>query len=368
MEPIKYPRKRIIRHIYRLIGRAFAPILANIEISGQENLPKDGPLLVVGNHTGAMEVVLMTIYTPWLVEYLGSIDIPHEKFILFFIKTYGCIPIFRGKASKAAMNASLSVLNKNGIIGIFPEGGIWEPSIRTAHTGVAWLSFHAKSPILPVGFSSTQGALRQIFRLERPTLKMNIGQKLPPVEIIPNQPRKTQLQDSANRISEAIWELIPHEDNRPAKSIEAEEFEFQVSITDSSDKPIDIPPSFEIKHSHALSKFIHRRTLFNNLHINLNLPIHPLKELDRHQPVEKIITAAQSILYYLENENPYYFTYRYGQKEGSHFKEGIQTLHNLAVWVNSNQYQITCTPIRRYRLNGSNKEMIEKSPQEVNKW
>ena len=83
---VKYPRRKIIRNGMRLLARVIATTLADSQVSGSENFPKGGPLIVVGNHTAALEVVMMTIFTPWIIEYMGSTDIPHESYIALFIK------------------------------------------------------------------------------------------------------------------------------------------------------------------------------------------------------------------------------------------------------------------------------------------
>ena len=63
----------------RLLGRIFLPVLARVEINGLERFPRKRPLIVVGNHIGALEVVLLTVYAPHIIENLGSVDIPQEE-------------------------------------------------------------------------------------------------------------------------------------------------------------------------------------------------------------------------------------------------------------------------------------------------
>ena len=61
---LPYPRKKWIRFFIRFIGRLILPILFEIRISGKNNFPRKGPLLVVGNHTAAMEAVLLKYLLP----------------------------------------------------------------------------------------------------------------------------------------------------------------------------------------------------------------------------------------------------------------------------------------------------------------
>ena len=69
---IRYPRRIIARQLLRTVARTFLPLLSDISITGKNNFPKMGPLIVVGNHTAAMEVVMMTVYAPWIIEFMGS--------------------------------------------------------------------------------------------------------------------------------------------------------------------------------------------------------------------------------------------------------------------------------------------------------
>jgi hypothetical protein len=56
---ITFPHKVIARGVVRTLGRLLLPVAFRIRVTGRENFPKRGPLLVVENHTAAMEAVLM---------------------------------------------------------------------------------------------------------------------------------------------------------------------------------------------------------------------------------------------------------------------------------------------------------------------
>jgi 1-acyl-sn-glycerol-3-phosphate acyltransferase len=366
---IRYPRRGLIRQTMRFLARGLLPALAEKKITGVENFPKKGPLIVVGNHTAAMEVVMMTVYAPWIIEFMGSIDIPHESFMALFINAYGFIPVFRGNVTLSSMKTGAEVLKQNGILGIFPEGGIWEPSIRRAQSGVAWLSYHGQSPILPIGFGSMQGALKDMFSFKRPILKMNIGQAMPPVQSQPGKPRKLHFQEEANRIMDAVWELIPEEDRVQEQVIENEQFELLIEVEGQHGKTVPIPSELEMKNGQSLSKFVHRKTLITNFIQNMNMPeVAPLTCLADQPEIVEIITATHSILSHLSHHNPYYFTYRYGQREGRAMEAGIRELHDLAHWVREHNLSLRVKPIRRYTDIVTGREIVLDRPEEFAKW
>ena len=367
-ESIKYPRNLVVRKCFQVLGKILIKILTKTEIIGTENYPKSGRLIVVGNHTGVMETVLMTSFAPRPIEYMGSNDIPHEPQLAFFMNAYKYIPVFRGNVSKSSMKAGLEVLNQEGVIGIFPEGGIWEPAIRKAQPGVAWLSHHGNAPVLPVGFSATAGLMMDALALKRPYLKMNIGKLIPPVKIQPGTPKKIQYENSAKAIMDAVWSLLPQKDLENHQEFIDEKFKLEISIHDEDGNNISIPNSLTIKDGRSFVKFLYRSTLINNFRDNLKLYIEPLKTLDKNPTPQEISKATGQIIKYLKNDNPYYFTYRYGQKEGKMMGDGIQQVYDLACWAADHNFQLTLIPIRTYFSAKSNKEITEFHPTELRKW
>lgn len=368
MSEIKYPRNLLVRQFFRLAGRLLLRILARIQIEGMENYPRQGRLIVVANHSGVMETVLMTCFAPRQIEYMGSVDIPHEPQMAIFMNAYKFIPVYRGNVSLSAMKMGVEVLHQEGVIGIFPEGGIWEPAIRKAQSGVAWISHHGQAPILPIGFSATSGALGKALRLKRPILKMHIGKVIPAVTLAKDIPKKQQFDQAAQHIMDTVWQLVPEEDRQPYDDLLYEHFSFEVNVLDPDGNAVPIPANLKLKHGPSLSKILYRTTLINNFQQNLKINIQPLKTLPEHPSASSLNRTTSEILAYLNDTNPYYFTYRYGQEEGARMQAAVQEFHDLSAWADASQFQIHAVPIRRFRTAGMEHEVIETQPTELAKW
>jgi 1-acyl-sn-glycerol-3-phosphate acyltransferase len=365
---IKYPRNLLVRKSFQWLGKILLKLLTKVQVYGMVNYPRSGRLIVVANHTGVIETVLMTCFAPRTIEYMGSVDLPHEPQLAAFMNAYKFIPIYRGNVSINSMRMGLDILNQDGVIGIFPEGGIWEPAIRKAQAGVAWLSHHGNAPVLPIGFSSTAGALPKALAFKRPELVMTIGDIIPPVEISPGLPKKDQLQQAAQHIMDTVWELLPEKERAQYDQLDYENFALEVMVTSPTGEKADIPPELEVSNGTQFSKILYRTTLINNFRINLKIDIEPLKIIDKSPPPQDIVSSTKAILQYLDNENPYYFTYRYGQKEGSAMQNSIQEIHDLAQWVATKGYTLKIIPKRIYSLTGSQQEFVEYRPKELDKW
>jgi len=342
-------------------------LLTRTEVTGREHFPVGGPLLVVGNHIAAMEVVLMVTCSPWQVEMLGPGDLPPQRAIGVISQLYGYTPINRGHADRTALTKALDVLRQDGVVGLFPEGGIWDTGPRPARRGVAWLSYHAQAPILPIGFGGVKGALEAMFKLERPRLSMNVGQLIPPVTC-EGRPSKAFLLEASTGVMEAVNRLIPEGERPREPRVVDERFELQIAVRDGRGDEVAYPADLSIVHADALCKFFYRPALLNIFHRDLYLPVDALQRLASEHDPSQIAGAVQLILRYLEADNPYFLTYRFGREEGIAMQAGLEELRALAAWAAQARYALHVTPIRRYRVPGQEGEVVESDPGQTYAW
>lgn len=345
---VKYPRKVIARQLVRGVLRLIIPIFFDLKITGRENFPKKGPLVVVGNHVAVMEAVLMTVFAPWLVEVMGASDIPHERISEMSIKIFGRIPVNRGHVDRPALKAGLGVLEQGGVIGLFPEGGTWEPNQMKAHTGVSFLSYHGKAQVVPIGFGGMLGALANAFKFKRPKITMNIGKPIPAAEVPEGMARKTFFEEYAENVILAVRSLIPPDDPTLQERVKDETFELEYKVLDGQGKPVSIPAGKKITEEWALTKLLHRPVVLKIFRENLKLDTETMENLDQVTDPKKIHSSITLMLNYLENENPYLFSYRFGAKQSEAMKTGLKELHQLSEWAMENGYSLHVIPTRRF--------------------
>jgi len=345
---LKYPRKRLARFLIRLVGRIIMPIFFKLEISGLADFPRRGPLLVVGNHTAAMEAVMLNLYAPRPIEMLSAADTPAERITEVIADLYGVIPLHRGSYDRAAMRAALDVLKQEGFIGLFPEGGIWQEGKKKALPGIAWLSVQSAAPVLPIGFNDTSGAMNAAFNFKRPKLTMHVGQVISPADIPPGKSRKDYLQEYADQVMEAVHQLVPQEEYTTEPEIVNERFELEITLWDQDQKQLPIPDEYRIQEALPLAKFLHRPAILKIFRVNLEMPVEPLESLAQKPAVHELRTACRAVLDYLADENPYLLTYRFGVQEGLAMQTGIQELSRLLDYCQENGYRIHIQPTRLY--------------------
>ena len=88
---------------------------------GKENIPKDGPIIVVGNHVHLMDQCGPIVSTKRILHYMAKKEYFDGKSRWFF-KMTGCISVNRSIHDDVAKEEALNVLRDGKALGLFPEG------------------------------------------------------------------------------------------------------------------------------------------------------------------------------------------------------------------------------------------------------
>jgi 1-acyl-sn-glycerol-3-phosphate acyltransferase len=206
-----YPRRLAIRFLLRQGIRFSFALLSNLRITGRENLPAAGPLIVVANHFHFLDPLAVIRATPWPMEFLAGLQNPDApKTLSWITRVWGVYTVRRGAASRTAMRASLSVLEQGGVLGVFPEGGSWASVLRPARPGTAYLAAQSGARLLPMGLDGFLDVFPSVARLRRARATVRIGRPFGPFHVEGRgHARRQQLEDIGNKIMLRIAELIP---------------------------------------------------------------------------------------------------------------------------------------------------------------
>lgn len=209
----QYPRRRVVRAtLKQLIRFGLFLFSARVDVVGRENIPAEGPVLVVANHFHFSDPVVIIGIFPAPIEFLGGfqlIDAP--KSLAWLTSLYGYHRVRRGGVSRNALRAAEDVLAQNGFLGIFPEGGSWASVLRPARPGVPYIASQSAARILPIGIDG----MTDLFPLRftrRTHITVRIGEPFGPFTAAGNGRRqRADLDDIGHEIMRHIRDLLPPE-------------------------------------------------------------------------------------------------------------------------------------------------------------
>lgn len=91
------------------------------KIVGREKIPKDGGVILAGNHRHIFDPCMPILSTKRPVHYMAKKELFNSP-IGWFFKVVDCIPVDRGHDNTDSKEAALEVLREGEVLGIFPEG------------------------------------------------------------------------------------------------------------------------------------------------------------------------------------------------------------------------------------------------------
>jgi 1-acyl-sn-glycerol-3-phosphate acyltransferase len=185
-------------------------LLTRWQVKGRENVPRQGPLLVVANHLNLSDPPLLGVSLGRKAIFMAKEELFRSRFSAYFISNFGSFPVHRGKLDREAIRQAKQVLADGVALVMFPEASRSKSAqLQPAFPGSALIARRSGAPILPVGITGTERIKGMAWILRRPRITVNIGQPfyLPPVSRL----TKAELAEQTDFIMERIAELLPPE-------------------------------------------------------------------------------------------------------------------------------------------------------------
>lgn len=167
--------KKIITWLTVLALRIYLPLACRLDMPNLRKFPKKGPLIVVINHTGRIEVPVFFAYLrPRAITAWAKAEVWNNWFLRGLFNAWGVIPIHRGEADMAALKKALRALEQGYIFGLAPEGTRnYDGVLRRALPGAVVLALHSGAPILPVAHWGGEHYMKKFF--QRPEFHVRVG-------------------------------------------------------------------------------------------------------------------------------------------------------------------------------------------------
>jgi len=153
-----------------LVRAAMGIYFKKLEISGLELIPEQGPVIVAANHPqSGTDAFVLAVRAPRMVHYLAHSGLFDNRIRACLLRNLGVIPVHRKKDVEAAAEKNIDMfaaceqlLERGGVIGIFPEGiSAEDRHLQKLKTGAARIALETESKnnwtlgltIVPAGLS-----------------------------------------------------------------------------------------------------------------------------------------------------------------------------------------------------------------------
>ncbi len=193
------PVRRVVEPALRVIFSLFG----SIRSSGQEKIPSQGPVIVAANHLTNFDVFPLQFALPRPIFYMGKEELFRIPLMDWLLRQLGAFPVYRGARDEWAIRHAEKVLERDLVLGIFPEGTRNKGNgLRPAKTGAARLAQSVQCPIVPVALYGTQNMFHHFPR--RTKVQVTVGDPIYP------EANDTHL-DLTDRVMFALASMLPPE-------------------------------------------------------------------------------------------------------------------------------------------------------------
>lgn len=147
-EKIYYWRRRIFRWaIWNLLYRFWM----KISVEGWENIPADGPVVMMGNHISFVDpVVMISFYPDRDIVPMAKIEAFDEPILRYFVTHWGAIPVNRGEADLKALKSSLEHIRQGYVVMLYAEGHRSRTGLQKGQEGSVYLAVKTNATVVPV--------------------------------------------------------------------------------------------------------------------------------------------------------------------------------------------------------------------------
>ena len=210
---VELPRLTLKRRIFRVFIRGLAKLVTFFTmrpvVKGLENFPKHGPALIVINHLGDADAVLIGASIPTTIDGMGKIELNDDPLVGPIFRAYGVIWVHRGRPDRRALRAALDGLAQGRMVALAPEGRqSLSGGLEEGSEGAAFLAMKSGAPIVPIAMTGTENGniFSHLKRWKRAPVTLTVGK---PFVLQEQANHQAMLREGTRQIMESLADLLP---------------------------------------------------------------------------------------------------------------------------------------------------------------
>ncbi|HWJ77108.1 MAG TPA: lysophospholipid acyltransferase family protein [Niallia sp.] len=276
------------------------------EVIGKENLPKNGPYVIVANHASYFDhFIIFTVIKHYMKHQVYFLT-KKEAFDSYLSRKWhlsmGAIPLNRGATDVAAFKTVVSHLKEGKIICIYPEG-TRSPTGRLyqGKQGAIRMALAANVPIVPIGLEGTFDILpRKMLWPRLIKAKIHIGE---PIEL-----QKSRDKDQLDNYLRDVMTSINSLSNNHHQKIK----ELPTDETLLIDEMLQVAYEWNERGIRAYPKdsispnTLHKRSIYICNQVLKSVPNHPIALYEKSRAIGRLGLNSRSkgkkILYLIKGK------------------------------------------------------------------
>ena len=114
--------KTILRGIVKGAIWIFCKIVYRFKVVGKGNIPKEGPIIICGNHRSFLDPPLIEVTCGRYTRFLAKEELTKNKFFALLGIVFDAILVKKDSKEVKALKESLQTLKNGDCLALFPEG------------------------------------------------------------------------------------------------------------------------------------------------------------------------------------------------------------------------------------------------------
>lgn len=174
--------------------------LFRIKVTGQENIPKEGPVIICTNHISNFDPPVVGITQKRPVSFMAKGELFEVPVLGKLLVKINAFPVKRGLSDRNALRSGLKILEEGHVLGLFPEGTRSKTGkVGKAMAGAGFFALRSQAAVIPCAII---GAYKPFQRM-----KVVYGR---PIDMEQLRSSKASAQEAADAIMNEVRKLHEH--------------------------------------------------------------------------------------------------------------------------------------------------------------